>query len=471
MDRVIIRKGNDTQIVVALTEQGTEQVINLNEVLNLEVSLSHCSMGIVVTPAWTITEAGALVIEFNAPDQELGRYNLNVSFDRPSNVFTDRLQRTTWSRAEAISVVRPTEEVTSEEAAQVSGVIASMLRGERGRDGEPGDPTVLLEALSQQQREGLSRIAERLSQEQRGQLGDIAETHLPQIVSDKLPAVVLGNVKAVAEEVSDNLARDISIDDESRLVVGGRVVSESLKGDNGADGVDGAMILSDQVALYADTATASVVIDNAWFSTNDALTIATLEDYVDTSTLGTNMIKVRDKSWLYNPGLIRDNMPGMYNERTKHIVLELSLTPRSDGVISLMALQYEQYWTGLTMEVYYSSEDGAKVRQSYYKPWVNGSVPCVWRTDVANATKVYVLIRCDQYYPVLRSINMMTSKPVVMPKPRGVWADRPKSPYVGQMYIGTDMRHNGVGDLPMWYNGVMWIDYEGHDVTRRYLIE
>ncbi|MDO4691906.1 MAG: hypothetical protein Q4A64_03425 [Porphyromonadaceae bacterium] len=183
MSNSIIRvpKGNDWHIQLLVSEAGSDQHIDLHDVSDLKVELIHQRCGRAITPPYSIGVSGALQIELEAHQQELGVYDARISFTRPSHKYADGAEHRTISIPDAVKVVHSHE--GGDKGVTITAQMASIAKGDKG---DPGDPTELLDELSRQQSARMDEIATaqsvsltsigaRLSDEQRTALEGLAE--------------------------------------------------------------------------------------------------------------------------------------------------------------------------------------------------------------------------------------------------------------------------------------------------------
>lgn len=580
MSNSIIRvpKGNDWHIQLLVSEEGSDQHIDLNDVSDLKVELIHQHCGRTVTPPYSIGVSGVLQLELEAHQQELGLYDARISFTRPSDKYADGAEHRTISISPAIKVVHAHE--AGDKGVTITGYLAALSKGDKG---DPGDPTELLDELSRQQadrlneiataqRESLTSIGARLSDEQRttleelagrlsreqagqiaqhterlsseqasglqvisdrlsseqsaqlerqgqeragaqaealkaldeqvnhkhdkaleglsGKVSEAVEVQLPRLVEGKvaeavdakLPAVAGNKIAEVAErelpsvvgaqlpaalteqlpsQLSESLPSIIGLDDQSRLTIGGQAVGESLKGTDGRDGRDGAEVRFDQGwirPLVVNMRHSPLRGRSNTIPSMDEMQAGVLAspDYLpelwsNSETLYVSFYTNRHRAQhFYWDGL------RAYNDGTsgRRVIMRVDISGLQGQHVRLV-------WTEAQM---------AKIHELFFNSSGTRSI-YVDITDIDDRLHFLTTPGLGGVGGVIMVAiyeSLASDNPQL---PRGTWAQRPKTPYIGHQYIATDMRHNGVGDLPMWYNGVMWIDYEGHDVTRRYLIE
>lgn len=136
-----IRQGNDALLTFILQDNRGE-AIDLNQAQDLSVTLSKEGCICDIKAPFTITEAGALQIEFNAPEQQLGLYDLSVVGNFEDARFGDGLRAFRRDIKNAVQVVDASRDLDTDtpEAPSYTAQILLLAKGDKGEQGEPGAP-------------------------------------------------------------------------------------------------------------------------------------------------------------------------------------------------------------------------------------------------------------------------------------------------------------------------------------------
>lgn len=279
-------------------------------------------------------------------------------------------------------------------------------------------------------------------------IAEVAERELPSVVGAQLPAAL---TEQLPSQLFESLPSIIGLDDQSRLTIGGQPIGQSLKGADGHSavlsvaGVRPVQDRPDHSGVYRrnrrDTAYSP---DLGTPESQGYALFPNTQRYYQSHIMGASNM---DFLWLYTPPSDHSSLVMVVQSQSRSGATPIISYKTSTGVVRV---EGQVLRAAGTLTRYLAA---CALHDVVGQIWIT-----MTSGDPGGDTGMY-------------SMALYRMSIDEAPRTRGTWAQRPKTPYIGQQYIATDMRRNGVGDLPMWYNGQMWIDYEGHDVTRRYLAE